>query len=463
MPRPCRESYGDQKPPYSYIALTAMAILSSSERMLPLADIYRYIMDRFPYYRKNTQRWQNSLRHNLSFNDCFLKVPRRPDRPGKGAYWTLHPNAINMFENGSLLRRRKRFKLHKADKDLLETELAALSSMNRMMQQQQQPAVTNIPSASTTVSVAGPSPRGPGSPVIPPVPANPALPAPGQAMPNMPNPMMAYPGIPYGMGFPYNPAAFFPVYGYNPMLHPTSSPIGKPEAHASSKPKRSFTIASLIADDSHTSDEEPAAKQMKHDEDDLDPELADTHSSPSSPSSVSDESEVDIEADEEETKAPEAKDEGKPESKAPVVDERPTHQPSHLFMPIPSFPMAYPGMTPPGAGPYHNMFPYIAAASAAFLGMARHSSNGNVPVKEDSRPSSLSPVSSPLDEGRRSFLTAEKFQPPSPPALGHPALAFRSPHHLVHSGMYLSPDADSSKKDGVFRFSPNLRSIWLKK
>ncbi|ROT79089.1 putative protein lin-31 [Penaeus vannamei] len=53
---------------------------------------------------------QNSLRHNLSFNDCFIKIPRRPDRPGKGAYWTLHPSAMNMFENGSFLRRRKRFK-----------------------------------------------------------------------------------------------------------------------------------------------------------------------------------------------------------------------------------------------------------------------------------------------------------------------------------------------------------------
>ncbi|XP_047985590.1 fork head domain-containing protein FD4-like [Leguminivora glycinivorella] len=112
MPRPSRESYGEHKPPYSYISLTAMAIWSSPERMLPLSEIYKFITDRFPYYRHNTQRWQNSLRHNLSFNDCFVKVPRRPDRPGKGAYWTLHPQAFTMFENGSLLRRRKRFKLH---------------------------------------------------------------------------------------------------------------------------------------------------------------------------------------------------------------------------------------------------------------------------------------------------------------------------------------------------------------
>lgn len=131
MPRPSRESYGDQKPPYSYISLTAMAIWSSTEKMLPLSEIYRFITERFPYYRKNTQRWQNSLRHNLSFNDCFIKVPRRPDRPGKGAYWALHPQAFDMFENGSLLRRRKRFKLHKSEKDILNEELAALANINR--------------------------------------------------------------------------------------------------------------------------------------------------------------------------------------------------------------------------------------------------------------------------------------------------------------------------------------------
>jgi len=117
MPRPSRDSYGDQKPPYSYISLTAMAIWSSPEKMLPLSDIYKFISDQFPYYRRNTQRWQNSLRHNLSFNDCFVKIPRMPDRPGKGAYWALHPAALDMFENGSLLRRRKRFKLVKSDKD----------------------------------------------------------------------------------------------------------------------------------------------------------------------------------------------------------------------------------------------------------------------------------------------------------------------------------------------------------
>ncbi|XP_043220067.1 protein lin-31-like [Amphibalanus amphitrite] len=128
MPRPTRESYGDQKPPYSYISLTAMAIANSPERMLPLSSIYQFIMDHFPYYRQNATKWQNSLRHNLSYNDCFVKVPRRPDQPGKGAFWTLHPKAQTMFENGSLLRRRKRFKLTEDEKEVVRAVLAAQSA-----------------------------------------------------------------------------------------------------------------------------------------------------------------------------------------------------------------------------------------------------------------------------------------------------------------------------------------------
>ncbi|KAK1875585.1 Fork head domain containing protein FD3 [Dissostichus eleginoides] len=80
------------------------------KKRLTLSEICDFISQRFPYYKEKFPAWQNSIRHNLSLNDCFIKMPREPGNPGKGNYWTLDPNSSDMFENGSFLRRRKRFK-----------------------------------------------------------------------------------------------------------------------------------------------------------------------------------------------------------------------------------------------------------------------------------------------------------------------------------------------------------------
>ncbi|RXN02010.1 Forkhead box protein J1-B [Acipenser ruthenus] len=94
------------KPPYSYASLICMAMQASRKTKITLSAIYNWITDNFCYYRHAEPSWQNSIRHNLSLNKCFMKVPRQKDEPGKGGFWQIDPQYADMFVNGVFKRRR---------------------------------------------------------------------------------------------------------------------------------------------------------------------------------------------------------------------------------------------------------------------------------------------------------------------------------------------------------------------
>jgi hypothetical protein len=67
----------EERPSLSYKDLIIEAIESCPERRLKLSEIYQVIKYLHPYYQRRADQWgwQNSIRHNLSLHDCFVKLP----------------------------------------------------------------------------------------------------------------------------------------------------------------------------------------------------------------------------------------------------------------------------------------------------------------------------------------------------------------------------------------------------
>nr|AUR44898.1 foxh1 [Andrias davidianus] len=83
------------KPPYSYLAMTALVIQNSPEKKMKLSQILKEISTLFPFFKGDYQGWKDSIRHNLSSNDCFQKVLKDPGKPqSKGNFWVVDVTRI---------------------------------------------------------------------------------------------------------------------------------------------------------------------------------------------------------------------------------------------------------------------------------------------------------------------------------------------------------------------------------
>lgn len=100
----CR--YDVAKPPFSYASLIAQALLACEDRKLTLNQIYMWIMEKYPYYHSENSGWQNSIRHNLSLNSCFVKIAKAEGDSGKGSYWSINEDEMDILKNGTFKRRK---------------------------------------------------------------------------------------------------------------------------------------------------------------------------------------------------------------------------------------------------------------------------------------------------------------------------------------------------------------------
>ncbi|KOG98773.1 Fork head 1 [Saccharomyces pastorianus] len=99
------------KPPQSYASMITQAILSTPDGSISLADIYKFISDNYSFYRFSQMAWQNSVRHNLSLNKAFEKVPKRAGQQGKGMNWKIsdeiRQDFLNKWNAGKLSKIRR--------------------------------------------------------------------------------------------------------------------------------------------------------------------------------------------------------------------------------------------------------------------------------------------------------------------------------------------------------------------
>ena len=87
----------------SYIAAISQAILSSPMKRLPLAEIYQFIERHHPEFKEGRPRWKNTVRHNLSLHECFVKGEMTANQ--KCCYWKIHPRYAARFSRGDFSRR----------------------------------------------------------------------------------------------------------------------------------------------------------------------------------------------------------------------------------------------------------------------------------------------------------------------------------------------------------------------
>lgn len=108
------------KPPFSYSALIFMAIESSPNKSLMVRDIYKWIINNFPYFEKAPSGWKNTIRHTLSLRKCFKKTEKCFNGKNfdhltdteydsgdiKGSYWHVdneyRPGLLNMLERADV-------------------------------------------------------------------------------------------------------------------------------------------------------------------------------------------------------------------------------------------------------------------------------------------------------------------------------------------------------------------------
>lgn len=99
-----------QKPDLSNVQLITNALSSEScarkGSKLTLQEVYEWLQNTYPWFSQNGRKtgrdWQSSIRHTIGTCREFVKIPRRPDEPGKGIFYTLSTSELAKAQEAAL-------------------------------------------------------------------------------------------------------------------------------------------------------------------------------------------------------------------------------------------------------------------------------------------------------------------------------------------------------------------------
>ncbi|XP_073402439.1 forkhead box protein I2-like [Dendrobates tinctorius] len=104
--------------PYSASTLIIMALENAPEKKLTFSQICSYVVNNFPFYKRNEAYWKKVLRSNLYLNDRFKKEAWDSCDPRKEISWTLNPSCKKTLKNGLFKWQRGKNSEKKPSKEL---------------------------------------------------------------------------------------------------------------------------------------------------------------------------------------------------------------------------------------------------------------------------------------------------------------------------------------------------------
>ncbi|MEE6508006.1 hypothetical protein FKM82_018208 [Ascaphus truei] len=97
------------RPHITFRELIFQAIESTEDHKATTQEIYAYIIGKYPYYRSKNEphNWQNTVRHNLSVQQCFFRVMPRENE--NRCCWEVKGSFKIKCQNGTYLLRNSLF------------------------------------------------------------------------------------------------------------------------------------------------------------------------------------------------------------------------------------------------------------------------------------------------------------------------------------------------------------------